>query len=367
MLIAVGVAPAQMTEVVLYSFTGGADGANPYAGVTRDSSGNLYGTTSSGARRSNPYGGVYKLDSAGHFTALANLPGITYSGVVRDPAGNLYGAAQSGFPIRPYEYGFVYEVETSGKLKLLLDMNNPGWALIPTGGLLQDSAGNLYGTSSGSIPGPGALFKISPSDAVTEVYGFAGGAAGAEPWGRVIRDSAGNFYGTAKAAGQFGHGVVYKVDTAHNETVLHNFTGGADGANPVAGLVRDSIGNLYGATPFGGTSNLGVVYRLDSSGNLTVLHTFTGGADGANPQYGSLVRDSAGNLYGTASNGGASNAGVVYKVYPSGNETVLYTFTGGADGAAPYSGVIRDKAGNLYGTTYSGGAYQKGTIFELKP
>lgn len=162
----------------------------------------------------------------------------------------------------------------------------------------------------------------------------------------MIADSAGNLYGTTPIGGARSEGAVYKVDTSGNETVLYPFTGGADGNYPYDGVIGDSSGNLYGATYNGGTSNSGVVYKVSHSGHQTVLYTFLGGADGGFPSSG-LIRDSAGNLYGTTSYGGAFGYGAVYKVDSSSNETVLYSFTGTTDGGLPYGGVIRDSAGNL--------------------
>jgi uncharacterized repeat protein (TIGR03803 family) len=137
---------------------------------------------------------------------------------------------------------------------------------------------------------------------------------------------------------------------------------------PFAGLILDKAGNLYGTTAYGGASGLGTVFKLDTSGNETVLHGFTGtGGDGANP-YAGLIMDKAGNLYGTTGYGGASGAGTVIKLDTSGNETVLHSFTGyPSDGATPFAGLIMDKAGNLYGTTISGGAFDAGTVFKLVP
>jgi uncharacterized repeat protein (TIGR03803 family) len=157
---------------------------------------------------------------------------------------------------------------------------------------------------------------------------------------------------------------VYKLDTASHETVLYSFTGGADGRNPYGGVIRDSAGNLYGTTVEGGTANSGVVYKLDTTGHETVLYSFTGGPDGGGPS--GVIRDSAGNLYGTAS-GGTAGQGVVYELDTAGQETVLHSFTGGADGYYPNGGVIRDSAGNLYGTTSNGGQTGGGVVFKLKP
>jgi len=202
-------------------------------------------------------------------------------------------------------------------------------------------------------------------------------------------DSEGNLYGTTEFGGTASVGVVFKLDTTGQETVLYSFIGLADfatdGVYPGAGVILDSAGNVYGTTMDGGgvTSpgcggdECGVVFKLDPSGQETVLHAFTGGADGAE-QFsgvfeGGVIRSAAGNLYGTTYLGGdlsgcyGEGCGVVFKVSPSGQETVLYTFTGGADGGNPYAGVIADPAGNLYGTTYYGGKNSAGVVFKLKP
>ena len=140
------------------------------------------------------------------------------------------------------------------------------------------------------------------------------GGDGGYPYGSLIRDSAGNFYGTTNGGGASGAGVVFKLDTSGNETVLYSFTGGADGGYPLAGVIRDSAGNLYGTTNGGGASGAGVVFKIDTSGNETALYSFTGGADGGYPLWVVLARDSAGDLYGTTAGGGAAGAGVVFKV-----------------------------------------------------
>ena len=161
---------------------------------------------------------------------------------------------------------------------------------------------------------------------------------------------------------------------AQTFSVLHAFTGGADGILPRAGLVRDAAGNLYGTTEGGGASGNGTVFELDTTGKGTVLHSFTGGVDGSAP-FAGLVRDRNGNLYGTTEFGGASSEGTVFKLDTTGKETVLHSFTGGADGAFPQAGLIRDDAGNLYGTAQFGGDLTCsspflggcGTVFKLTP
>jgi uncharacterized repeat protein (TIGR03803 family) len=194
------------------------------------------------------------------------------------------------------------------------------------------------------------------------LYEFSG-PDGNIPAGGLARDSAGNLYGTTYYGG-LGSGVVFKLAANGNETTLHKFTCGADGCGPAATLIRDAAGNLYGTTMLGGdpVCQCGVVFKMDKNGNETVLHNFVGGQDGAFTSA-PVVRDAAGNLYGTAPQGGHGN-GLIFKLDAKGKETVLYRFRGGADGSQPSGGVARDSAGNLYGTTSSGG-HSNGTVFKL--
>ena len=153
---------------------------------------------------------------------------------------------------------------------------------------------------------------------------------------------------------------------AQTLTVLHSFKGGGDGTNPLAGLIRDGKGSLYGTSQLGGAFNYGTVFKLDATGKYTLLYTFAGSPDGANP-VAALIHDAAGTLYGTTQNGGAFNDGTVFKLDTTGKETVLHSFTGAADGKSPDAALIRDAGGNLYGTTYSGGAFGFGTVFKIAP
>jgi len=196
----------------------------------------------------------------------------------------------------------------------------------------------------------------------TVLYSFTGGSDGKWPYSRLIQDSAGNLYGTASAGGlnctnPDGCGTVFKLAPNGTFTVLHSFTDNSDGGGPLAGVIRDAAGNLYGTTNYGpGASGVGTVFKLNSSNKETVLHAFTGAPDGASPSA-PVVRDAAGNLYGTAQGGGAGNDGVVFKWNAvTGKETILHTFTGGADGANPGAGLLLDQAGRaLYGETIQGG------------
>jgi uncharacterized repeat protein (TIGR03803 family) len=203
------------------------------------------------------------------------------------------------------------------------------------------------------------------------LYKFTGGVDGWGSYASLVRDAAGNLYGTAVAGGTAGYGVVFKLDTGGHESVLHSFTAAPDGANPFAGLVRDTVGSLYGTTAYGGssdcTSGCGVVFKVDSSGTETLLHSFAGGTtDGCYP-HGGLLRDKAGSLYGTAGMCGASGYGVIFKIDSNGTETVLHSFAGGSsDGLYPsLASLLMDKNGNLYGVTEEGGASNQGVAYEL--
>jgi uncharacterized repeat protein (TIGR03803 family) len=356
-------------ETVLYSFKGGTDGGSPFAGVIRDPAGNLYGTTLYGGIGVPCDGGcgvVFKLDTSSHETALYAFTGYDDggapdAGVIEDSAGNLYGTASTG---NLANYGVVYKLDSAGQQSVLYAFPFGTDGENPEGGVIRDSAGNIYGTTyQGGTGGAGTVFKLDPTGRETVLHNFTGLGDGGYPQSNLILDSSGNLYGTARA-GSGRAGVVFKVDTTGNETVLYSFTGGDDGRNPLGGVVFDSAGNLYGTTKAGGFANAGTVFKLNPAGQETVLYNFRGGADGHSPIAG-VILDSAGNLYGTTSAGGAANAGVVYMVSPAGQETVLYSFTGGADGSLPYAGVVRDAASNLFGTTLEGGAGGHGVVYEL--
>jgi uncharacterized repeat protein (TIGR03803 family) len=209
------------------------------------------------------------------------------------------------------------------------------------------------------------LGGIAPPGTFTTLYSFRGTPDGIHPLASLIRDKEGNFYGTTRGGGAFNVGTVFELMADNTEIILYSFMGRPDGKQPAEGLARDAAGNLHGITHFGGSSNRGTVFELTANGVETVLHSFTGGADGGSPEDESLIWDGMGNLYGTTAGGGTQSDGTVFKVDPAGNESVLYSFRGGADGFSPYSGLVRDTAGNLYGTTLGGGRYGVGTIYKV--
>ncbi len=255
----------------------------------------------------------------------------------------------------------------------------------PEGGLIIDSLGNLYGTTAvGGNPaclhGCGTVFKLDTSGKESVLYSFTGTSGdGYFPSATLVQDVQGNLYGTAQAGGAYGFGTAFKIDSSGNETILHSFTGGADGGSPLfGGLVMDDQGNLYGTTisggdlACGGGSGCGTVFMLNNAGAETVIYSFTGtGGDGTGPS-GALLRDAQGNLHGTTRSTGiyGRNGGTVFKVDPTGKETVLFSFNGsdGLDGLNPVGAIVEDTQGNLYGATESGGhgvVGGNGVVFEL--
>ncbi len=374
------------TYTVLYTFEGGRDGAYPFAGVVRDSAGNLYGTTI-GANVGGLEGSVFKVGPSGGFTVLHSFKyggagGARPGALVQDSAGNLYGTT-AGWGTSPPT---IFKLTKTGRFSVLHTYAAGSGA---GGTLTLDSVGNLYGAGGDSSAcgghGCGLIFKLDPSGNETVLHHFPGGKRGTGPNGGLIRDAAGNLYGTTAFGGLYHHGIVFKLDPSGNETVLYSFKAEPDGSQPNGDLIRDGAGNFYGTTVWGGQGrcqgmSCGVVFKLDANGNETVLHSFTGGADGGNPVAG-LVMDSAGNLYGTTVVGGGppscldDTCGVVFKLDPSGTETVLYTFDyhNPTPGVGPEAGVILDSAGNIYGTTSLGGDYPDcqtggcGVVFKITP
>ncbi len=247
--------------------------------------------------------------------------------------------------------------------------NGPTDGQTPYTGVIRDTKGNLYGTTAyGGAFNHGTVFKISKR-VRTLLHSFTAKTDGATPLS-LVQDATGNLYGTAQSYGTGGCGTVFRLDRTGKLTVLHAFTGSSDGCLP-NNLIRDAQGNLYGTTEYGGPTNVGTVFKVDTTGKETVIYSFTGGVlggkGGASP-LGGIIRDAAGNLYGTTYGGGPDNFGTVYKLDAAGNETVLHAFTGAnIDGEYPWGALAQDSAGNLYGTTEIGGTANSGTIFKVDP
>ncbi|HXM21194.1 MAG TPA: choice-of-anchor tandem repeat GloVer-containing protein [Terriglobales bacterium] len=394
-----------MTLTVLHKFEDKTDGGYPLAGLFLDKAGNLFGTTSLGGRNScsDGCGIVFKLDKTNKETVLHRFTGrdgnSPDASLIADAAGNSYGITQDGGSGGcGVGCGTVFRVDKFGTTTVLYTFTGGADGGTPSGGLIEDADGSVYGAtfwggdlSGCSTNGCGVLFKLDRFGSETVLYSFAGKVDGANPNGGLVRDARGNFYGTAAYGGDsscyLGCGAVFELDKNGHFTVLHSFTAGADGVYPYAGLIRDTKGNLYGTTAGGGKpaklcpTGCGTVFKVGKTGEETVLYSFKGGTDGVTP-YAGLIRDAAGNLYGTTPWGGdptcsdgiGGRCGVVFKVDSTGKETVLYRFKG-ADGDGPYRGsLVRDAAGNLYGTTSYGGNLSCGgtgigcgVVFKLTP
>jgi uncharacterized repeat protein (TIGR03803 family) len=302
------------TPAILHSFDGSATGSSPYNGLTLGSDGNFYGVT--------PYGG-----SGGD--------------------------------------GTVFKITPTGTLTVLHPFTNTGDGGGPTSPPVQGNDGNFYGTTSGTSLEADTFYKVTPSGTFKTLHTFASSEGIQCAYAALGSD--GNFYGACDQGGASNHGTLFKISAAGHLTVLHSFTG-TDGLNPAGPLLMQaSDGNFYGVTINGGTHNAGVIYRLKTNGTYTVLYNFTGGADGANPSAG-MTQGPDGNLYGTTANGGSSVActgcGVIYKITTAGTLKVLSTFDG-THGSNPQSDLTLDTDGLFYGNTYSGGAHGSGVFYSF--
>ncbi len=374
-------AQAQSFQVI-HNFTG-PDGALPKAGLTIRS-GKLYGTTWAGHEGSG-WGGVFQLrphNSAWLFQDLHVFDGQPLDRVVFGPNGTLYGTSPSN--LVSYYYGYIFNVTVPVNVCQTVGCIWPATVVFGFGGgsdgatpkgaaLVFDGAGNMYGTTSAGGSGNGTVYTVTPSGAQSPIYTFAGTPDGATPYSGVIFDTAGNLYGVTEAGGASGSGAVYKLSPnggGWTEQVIYSFTGGNDGSNPVGGLIMDGAGNLYGTTASGGTGGGGTVFELSPNGggwSYNLLSSFNGTANcgpWAEPSF-----DPAGNLYGTTLCDGATGKGNIWELVNSGSGWTydsLHDFSG-PDGNRPYSTVVFDASGNLYGTTSSGGANGLGEVWEFTP
>jgi uncharacterized repeat protein (TIGR03803 family) len=367
------------TYKVIYNFTGiGNDGATPYAGPVL-LNGNLYGTTYLGGSYGN--GSVYRLSPSGSswkynsLYSFKNLPdgaGPGFGSLAIGHDGALFGTTEGGG-----YFGTDFEIcACKGREVQIHQFGRGTDGAQPIGGVVLDSAGNFYGTTSlGGTYNNGTVFEEKKSgDKWIEsvIYNFTGGNDGINPPAGVTLDAHGNLYGTTSLGGAHGGGVVYKL-SAHGsgwkQTVLHTFRGASDGQNPVGGVVLDKAGNLYGTTFDGGVNGGGTVYKLSPSGTgwrFTTLYSLTGGYGGP---YNKLTL-AHGNIYGFTEAEGKNGLGSVFKLAPGKGGwtfTDLYDFVGGSEGAQPYGSVAVDKDGNVFGTTNTGGSQNQGLVFEITP
>ena len=387
------------TYTVIHNFAGGTDGASPMAGLTFDGAGNLYGLANFGGNSGGNCGPrgcglVYKLikrNSSWVLTSLYNFSGGNdganpqSANVVFGPDGALYGSTYYGGGGCPGGgCGTVFKLQPPANVcrnvscpwtETILHRFDGSDGAGPVGAVVFDSEGNLDGaTNSGSFNNGGAIYQLNAGGWHEQIlfhpYGYPGSS--------VSIGNAENLYGTTFNGGLNKFGSIYQLTQSGlgwMETDLYDFTNGADGAYPVAGVIFDEAGNVYGTTSSGGAQNGGTVFKLtnvNGSWNYNLLYSFQGLNNGMfiNGPVGNLVMDAAGNLYGTTLGDGAFGYGAVFKLSPWNGSwiyTSLHDFTGGSDGGNPFSNLIFDASGNLYGTASSGGSAGLGVAFEITP
>jgi uncharacterized repeat protein (TIGR03803 family) len=381
---------AAQTVTILYHFTGGTDGGYPMGTLNLDARGNIYGTATVGGDLVNcapsGCGVVFELDPSGNYTVLHafnSLDGSSPQGdLTGDGTGNIYGTAELGGDSQ--NAGVAFKLDSGGTCTTLHAFTAGSDGGEPMTGFLRDSQNNLYGTALiGGKPnscqgfGCGLVFKLDSSGNQTVLHNFSF-SDGAGPQSDLISDQFHNLYGTTSGGGIYGNppcvnrgcGVIYRITPSGNEGLLYKFQSKNDGYYPVGRLLADSSGNLYGATRFGGpSSDFGTLFKLNRSGQKVMAHAFSGfPTDGRNPLAG-LVPDPAGNMYGTTSGGGVNDGGTIFRISPGGKFQILYSFggNGAPDGGLPAASLIRDSQGNFYGTTLQGGLFGYGVIFKLSP
>jgi uncharacterized repeat protein (TIGR03803 family) len=379
-LLATGKQAVAQHETIIYN------GGGSTAAVTFDASGNLYDTNSNTVFELTPQsGGIWAENTLYSIVGLQNIEGSPVFG----PGGNIYSVTQGGrgqnlvFELTPSTGG----TWTETTLYTFPDTGTHGYQ--PYGAPTFDSAGNLYGTTNtggayGTTNSGGTVYELSPKAgggwSQRVVHSFGNGTDGSLPYSGVTLDSAGNIYGTTTSGGTGGAGTVFELirqpGGAYREKILHSFSGGVDGADPRCGLIFDSAGNLYGTAVGGGAYGSGVAFELipqpNGSWQEKRLHSFGNGTDGGGPyNFGTLIFDAAGNLYGTTFFGGTLGGGTAFELSPQSGggwtERRLHNFGASGDGVEVLAGLTFDSAGNLYGTTQGGGSSGGGTVFEITP
>ncbi len=358
------------TFTTLYNFTGGADGNLPEAGVIQDSAGNLYGTTWLGGEVQDDCncGVVYELNSSGTETVLHTFSGssdgsLPVTPMIQDQAGNLYGTTfEDGSA-----YGNVFKIDTAGNESVLYSFRYGPNGCHPAQGLIVDNSGNLYGTTSGcGSPGNGTIFKIDSAGSFSVVYSFTGSDGAFPYFGHLTMGNNGDLYGVTAVGGAHNAGALYQLTTDGQFSVLHSFGGASDGCYPWGTVTTDKSGNLYGTTGSCGSHGYGTIWKVNKKGRETILHSFAGSpSDGCYP-FAGVARDSKGNVYGVTSGCGANDWGGLYELKASGKLTLLHSFSG-TDGETPYGEVLLGASGEVFGTTTTGGKDGYGTVWSYTP
>lgn len=368
-LMATSISLAAQTLSTLHSFAG-SDGSSPYAQLLQASDGNFYGTTAAGGANNN--GTVFQLTPSGTLTTIHSFNKFLLSDgnapdgwLIQARDGNLYGTTAHGGVGRQ---GSIYRFTLDGTFRILasfiyqLDGSNT------QAGLFQASNGSMYSTAPNGGGGSGTVYEFTAFGQLSGIYDF--GIEGTSPVGGLVEASNGKLYGTTGGGGQYSCGTIFEITTGGSYTSLVDFGNHqTEGCFPFAGLTLGADGDLYGTTSEGGAPqgfNAGIAFKMTPSGTFTILHVFDI-TDGAAP-LGALLLASDGNFYGTTETGGTHNSGTIFKMTPDGTVTSLYSFcsqAGCSDGEYPWAALIEGTDGNLYGTTEAGGSKGDGTVFRL--
>jgi uncharacterized repeat protein (TIGR03803 family) len=355
------------TLTTLHSFSGLDDGSDP-VGLLQARDGNLYGETrADGIHRC---GTIFRITTNGILTTLYSFAGqpnagFPHGGLLEAGDGNLYGTTTYGGAA---DFGAIFRISAGGRFTPIYSFNGLNDGRNPWAALIQASDGNLYGTTVHGGTGTndfGTLYRITPDGTFSRLHVFTGGNGGANPYGRLVQAGNGNFYGTTFNGGPRNYGTVFRLATNGSFVVLHYFTY-ADGAGPLVGLVLAADGNLYGTTAFGGSAGNGTAYRITPNGAFSLLRSFPAGYTGVKPLV-ELATANDGSLYGVTSQGGSSNLGTIFGIGTDGAFTSLHSFSAGTDDGQTPSSLVAASDGNLYGTTESGGTYDAGTVFRITP
>jgi uncharacterized repeat protein (TIGR03803 family) len=347
-------------------------GAYPESTLVLAADGNFYGTAASGGQFG--AGNIFRVTPSGVLTpiyAFTNGTDGAYplAALLVGSDGNFYGTAEYG---GTNNAGTIFKVRTNGEFTPLYSFKtNEIDGRRPEAALVEDSDGNLYGTTStGGLGGAGTIFKLTPAGVLTNLHNFIdSGTDGSGPTAPLILGTDGNFYGTTADGGTKNAGTVFQITPQGVWTNLHSFSYyGTDGSLPWAALVLGTDGNFYGTTFEGGTFGYGTVFMMTPDGTLTTLYSFANGSDGGQP-YAALVQGDNGDFYGTtwgnaSIDAGTNSMGTVFEITPDGYLTTLYSFTNGLDGANPTAGLVLGTNGNFYGAAYVGGIIGQGEPFE---
>jgi uncharacterized repeat protein (TIGR03803 family) len=367
--ITVTCAPAAVAT--LHAFSGGPGGSYPDSGLTAGLDGDFYGTTTFGGAQG--LGTVYKITSAGVFTVLYSFTGgpgdgqFPASGLELGNDGAFYATTTAG---GAFGLGTFFRITPAGVATTLYSFGANGSGANPQGlTLLAD--GNFYGTTtSGGANGLGTVFRITGQGVATVLHSFTAGSAGHTPVAGLSSNSDGYLYGVTYYGGTNDLGTIFRIaPDGTGYATLHAFAGGAaDGQYPGTKLRNVADGTLYGSTGAGGAAGLGTIFRYDpTSGVAGVIHSFAGGPDDGNHPACRLRVGSDGNLYGVTFHGGYFDFGTFFRITPTGTLTVLHSFAGGTDGRGPNSSLLVTPDGDFYGTTVTGGATNNGTVYKIRP